>query len=242
MGEHNYMNVELPSRCLPYGDEVNPEEIAIRPLIGEDEKILAELTTANFDKKTAAILGRVFKGVNPLDLTLGDRMFLLIWETINSYGSLYPLPIICPNCFRKVTIDIDLSKLKKKFLPEDFKQPHTVKLMDGSSVDLRLWTVRDEIEALNYENTGNSSWHYRYAQTIVSEEGIWDKIKKLESMDTKSTGLIRAFQNKYAHGLDMMYQYNCPKCDGGDELECPFRVDMLLPTGATIARSAGVEI
>ena len=234
-----YVTVMLPSRGLPY--EHGRGEVEIRTMKGEDEKVLAELSVDNFDKKSAELLNRCVKGGNVIDFTIGDRLFLLIWQAINSYSPLYPVDLVCPQCFQKIMVDVDLSKLEVIYLPEDYKQPYPVQLSDRE-IKLRLLTVRDEIAINEYGVTGQSTWLYRFAITIVSDSSVEDKVKMLEQMGTKDLSLIRAFHEKFVHGLDMNYKYQCPKCLGGDTLIVPFRLEMFLPTGTLVARASGVEI
>ena len=233
------MTVALPSRGLPY--ENGKKDIEIRTMKGEDEKVLAELSIDNFDKKSVELLNRCVKDGKAIDFTIGDRLFLLIWQAINSYSPIYPVDLVCPQCFQKILVDVDLSKLEVIYLPEEYKQPYTVQLSDRE-IKLRLLTVKDEIAINEYGASGESTWLYRFAVTIVSDSSVKDKLKMLEQMKTRDISIIRAFHEKYVHGLDMNYKYECPKCSGGDTLVVPFRLEIFLPSGALVARATGTKI
>jgi hypothetical protein len=241
--EDNYRPISLPSKCLVYKG-VDKDGIQIRTLKGKDEKLIAEVNYDNFEKKFLLLLKNVLKGIDPEILTVGDRLFILLWEAINSYSKDFDIEHNCMSCFEKITSTVDLSQLDVVELPDDFKEPYSKELSDGSSVKLRLFRVQDEINIANYEKSGDSSWLYRFATSVVQkksnkEVGIWDRVSYLENLSAGDVAKIRAFHQEFAHGPKMEAPYICNKCGGEGVVPVPFRTEMLFPYGENLSKYYG---
>ena len=238
----NRISIQLPSKCKVYSD-IDPSSISIRVLKGRDEKLIAEMTHDNLDRKFTAILKNVLVGIDPIKLTLGDRKFVLLWLAINSYSRMFPVELICDECLQKITIDVDLSTFEVNELPEDFEQPYKIKLSDDSELYLKLLTIEDELKVVDYERGGKNGWIYRYALSIVDEsKSESDKVNLLEDLNVNDLALIRAFHEKYDHGPVMESSYNCPKCGGSGQVAVPFRIEMVFPYGQTLKRNFGKAV
>ena len=229
---------DLPSRGLVY-PEVK-ESVTIRTFKGRDEKLISELTADNFEKRFVAVLKGVLQGIEPLNLTLGDRLYFVIWETVNSYSKNFTVSHECSKCYETNDYTIDLSQLEVISLPDTFKEPFDVKLpVSGDVVKLRLLRVEDLIKVDDLDKAKQNVWLYRYALSIVNEKSIWDNVDYLEKLDSKDLMHIRAFHDKFQHGPKMSWKYTCPDCGGAGVMPVPFRLEMLLPYGENLARAVG---
>ena len=236
----SYFSVKLPSRCLVYSgidkDNAN-DQIKIRAFKGIDEKLIAEISADNFEKKFCIILKNVLQGIVPEKLTVGDRQFLMLWETIHSYDKSYNVEYECEHCWQKSEYIVDLSQLNEMKLPENFVEPYEVKLPESGSVaKLRLLRIEDLMKVDELSKMGQNVWLYRYALSIVNDKSIWDNVSYLENMSTKDIMVIRAFHDKFNHGVQMETSYECPRCGGTGVMPVPFRLEMLLPYGKKLER------
>lgn len=223
MSNENYFPINLPSKCLVYTD-VDPSKILIRTFKGKDQELISQLTLANLNKKFLVVINNVIQGIEASKLTSGDGKYVLMWETINSYGNNYPLKMICEFCLQDIEISIDLNTLEKKELPDNFKQPYKVKLSD-SVVKLRLLTLGDEVDSFEFGKKGQPTYLYDYALSIVDESmNILDKVEMLRNMDVKDLNKIESFHEQFDHGPDMETNYVCPKCGGEGKVLVPFRL------------------
>lgn len=242
----NYVSVKLPSKCKVYPDidlTKNPDQIQIRAFKGRDEKIIAELSNENFEKKFMAILKGVLKGVDPAKLTIGDRLYLVLWEVINSYSKTFSIEFECENCWQKSTFDVDLTAIDVVELPDTYKEPYELKLpVSGDLIKSRLLRVEDVLKVNELDKAGQNVWLYRYALTMVNDKGIWDNVDYLENLSTKDLMVIRAFHTKFEHGPKMETKYECPKCGGTGIMPVPFRLEMLLPYGEKLERYTGDSV
>jgi len=234
--DEKYFQIKLPSKCMLYKD-VDPTKIEIRTFKGKDEKLIAEINSENFEKKFVSVLKQVLKGIDPLELTVGDELHLALWETINSYSKDFFVTHECEHCWQKIETTVDLSKIDVVELKDDFEEPKEIKLPEsGDIVKLRLMRVADILKVDEIIKMGKNIWLYRYALSIVDDKGIWDKVNYLENMESKDLMHIRAFHDEYMHGPKMEAQYECPKCGGAGVMPVPFRLEMLLPYGKALGR------
>ncbi len=231
----NLISVDLPSRNLVYSVEAG--SIKIRTLRGKDEKLISEITLDNFEKKFLTVFQNIVTGIDPTELTVGDRLFILVWEAINSYNKEYPIQYLCSSCLNNVRAIVDLSKLELVQLPEEFKEPYPMKLSNNETVMLRLLRVKDEIAIADYERSNKESWLFKYAMTIVDEQkNIIEKMKYLEDLPAGDLARIRSFEQEYAHGPKMEQTCTCPRCGAKEDVACPFRLEMLFPYGKELKR------
>lgn len=234
-----FLPIDLPSRCLVYS-EVEPGSVTARSYQGQDEVYLSQINPANLEKNYFEVLKSLLKGVDPNKLTLGDRLYIIIWECINSYSDTLRVQSICPNCIKEIEVSVDLKSLEVIQLPEDFVQPYEVTLpVSGEKLLLRLFTVEDDIEVERYTQTNDDGYLYRYARSIVSDLDILQILAKLRTMASKDLMRIRAFHEKFYHGPEMLAKVSCPKCEREVEIDVPFRLDLFFPAGSIFGETFG---
>jgi hypothetical protein len=228
---------DLPSKGLVYNTKL--ENIKVRTLKGKDEKVLAEMSMDNVEKKYAELLRSVVSGIDANSLTLGDRAWLLVWERINSYSAKFPVVITCECCFQKVALEINLADLDVVYLPDTFKEPYPIKLENNETVNLRLFRVSDEIKLIDLmkKSGAGNAYMYHWALSIVDDEkDIPTKINYLENLDSRDLMKIKDFHKTFEHGPKLNNcSYVCPKCGGEGHMTLPFRPDFLIPSSEDIA-------
>ena len=235
-------SLDLPSQGKVY--DVPLDKIVIRPLWGGDEKLISELNIDNIETKYLSLFSNktrdgkpVVSGIDPSKLTLGDRLYILLWLRINSYSPKFKANLVCDYCFEKINIEIDLTTVPEKTLPVDFKSPQEVTLDSGEKVSLRIFTVADEILAYDKEKKEGieKTYLYRLALSIVDSKTIPERIAFLEDLTGKDLSKIKYFHESNVHGpqLDKI-PYVCPKCKEAGLLTLPFRPTWLIPSGTEI--------
>jgi hypothetical protein len=239
----NYLPISLPSKCITY-DGIKPGDIKIRAYQGRDQIYLAEINPINLEQKYLQVLKSVITGINPELLTLGDRLYIMIWECAKSYTDIITVNTVCSHCVKQINANIDLRELNVITLPDGFSLPHAVTLPESKeSVHLKFLSINDEIEAERFDEKNEDGLLYRCAKSMVDELDVMQRIEKLRVMNSKDISTIRAFQEKYYHGPDLKHgKFKCPKCGQEDVTEIPFRFDFLFPNGDSLTDTFGAGI
>ena len=236
-------SLPLPSKGLAY--DVPLDKIIVRPMRGGDEKLLSELNINNIETKYLALFNNKTKdgkpivaGIDPSKLTLGDRLYILLWLRINSYSPKFKANLTCDYCFEKINVVINLdTDIPEKTLPDDFKNPQEVTLDSGEKVSLRIFTVEDE--ALAYEKELKEgiekTYLYRLALSLVGSKSIPERVAFLEDLSGKDLSKIKYFHESIVHGPELdKVPYICPKCKEAGLLSLPFRPTWLIPSGTEV--------
>jgi len=231
----SYLPVQLPSGGQTYLS-VSSEDITVRPYTGEDESILAQINPNNIEKNFLVILKRVVSGIDPKYLTLGDRLYLILWLFINSYSETVQVSQTCSHCLQDTEFTVDLRKFETKLLNPDLQIPTPVQLpVSGATVHLRPLTVGDEVAVEKLASSGADVHLYRYARSIVGEDDPVGKMAEMRHWPVKDIARIRYYHEVEAdHGPLMNTVLPCPKCGEEEVVSVPFRFDFFYPEGATL--------
>ena len=130
-----WQTIELPSQGLYYGGRIPNGKIEVRAMGLYTDKILATARLA----QTGQALDEVFRrcvrfpdtNFDPLDLLVGDRIFLLFYLRGITHGNNYEFVVTCNNeiCGTKFTDSYDLNQLAETIKrPMHTKEPVKVKL------------------------------------------------------------------------------------------------------------------
>ncbi len=232
-----FLPINLPSKGQVY--DIPAENILVRPYNGEDEMLLSQINPVNLERNFYPVLKRVVQGIDPKMLTLGDRLYLIIWEYINSYSENVTLKgTLCSHCLKKSDVSVDLRKLGVRYLAEDVTFPQEVVLpVSGKAVNLRLFNVGDELAIEKFqESNPDEAYMFRWARTIVSDKDIITLMREMKVWSARDLARLRLFQEdpKHVHGPEITTTFTCSKCGGEDEVVVPFRFEFLYPYGETL--------
>ncbi len=236
----SHLPVSLPSGCRTYHN-INPEDITVRPYNGEDETTLAQINPTNIEKNFLVILRRVMLGIDPKMLTLGDRLYLIIWLFINSYSETVRVKQMCSHCLQDQEFTVDMRKFEVKLLDPDLRIPTEIQLpVSGITVHLRPLTVGDEVEIERLAASGTDVHRYRYARTIVGQDDPVGKMEEMRSWHAKDLARIRYYHEIQAdHGPITTVTIPCPACGQEEVVSVPFRFDFFYPEGSTLGDCFG---
>ncbi len=238
----NYLPITLPSRCIPY-EGIDPDSVKIRSYTGADEVFLSEINILNQTSKFLFILERVMQGIDPKILTSGDKLYIMLWEYINSYSETVFEKDICSGCMQEVSFTVDLRKMDVVKLPKDLVLPVEVTMEDADPVFLKLLTIDDELHVQDYAATHPDSHLYKLARLMVDPKlDLLERKAWLASCPAKVLAQIRGKFGELYHGPSFSANVTCPGCGREDVIEVPFRFEFLFPTGETLADTFGKGI
>jgi len=233
----DFVPINLPSKCFTYtnqdGSKIDPSSVLARSYQGRDELYLSQINPSNLERNYLEVLKSILQGIDPLQLTLGDRLYLIIWEYVNSYDCMMRVKTICPYCLSEIEVEVDLRNLETVDLPDNYEQPYEITLpISKEKIQLRLLTVEDEIEVERFSKKNKKEANlYRYARTIVSSPDVMSRMKRLSSMKAKDYLTVVSFQDKFFHGPEMKTKFTCTNdaCGEEDVLDIPFRSSFFVP-------------
>jgi len=234
-----FLPIQLPSKCIPY--DVEPNDITVRPYMGKDEMVLAQINPVNVESKYLQVLRDVVRGIDVTQLTMGDRLYIILWEYINSYNEYMKVRTVCSHCLGTVEPMIDLRTLEVETLPDSFQQPYHLQLPSGKSVHLRLLTVGDQIEIEKFPNA-DEAYLYKWARSVVSDKPVMDRLYELKEFSGRDMATVRSWHEKMYHGPNMSTTFQCPKCSQEEEVDVPFRLDFIFPDGQALTDTFGAGI
>ena len=240
--------VELPSKGLIYGKQVNPH-IELRSMTARDEMKRLSPSTTQFKTLSDIIEGCCIEkpAVHVYDMALGDYEFLLHKLRIVTYGEEYKISVRCPYCGEEVETVAHLDELAvKEFDIDKFEEKRTIVLpKSGSVVTLKFQTPRmlDEIE----NRTREMKRKYKTADIafdlLVLLECVIDTvdgahleaskvetfINNLPAMDMAK--IVNSIDELNAMvGIENKLTVDCPKCGGEVRTSFRYGTEFFRPT------------
>ena len=240
-----YEEVQLPSKGKFYDGEDGPSNgiVALRPMTGEEEQILA---TPRFVKKGQAI-NMIFQkclreGFRPENLLTIDRTYLLIYLRGISYGPNYDVEIKCPECETKFSTSIDLNSLYVEYAPDEYG-PELRDVLPNTKLPFsyRLSTGKDEQEIQDHrdrrikafgDNGVDDTLTYRTAQLLNDIDGITNKSELqilLKNLPINDVSYIRNLVNEPPFGVDTNVEIVCPSCLAEFGIDLPLEANFFFP-------------
>lgn len=245
-------SVKLPSHGIPYG--IKEDSLKMGYTTGEVESVIASITESNFEEKSYVVLKHILHGIDPKQLTLGDRQALLVQNTINSYTKYFPMDIVCQKCGAKhEEMAIDLTQINFNEIEADDFEPRKQIEIAGKKAFVKLYTLEDEIDAEKNDrecgSNATQAYLYRMAKMVdivkyrddAGKETFMDAVEKFEFLKKCRSSELRAIKSygeKYMHGNVMTYKYKCEGCDSEGVAVIPFLLSLLLPAQSIIDRYA----
>ncbi len=240
-----YEEIELPSKGRFYDGVNGPAGgvVAIRPMTGEEEQILA---TPRFVRKGQAInmiFSKCLKdGFRPENLLTIDRTYLLIYLRGISYSPEYDVEVKCPECDKKFATTIDLNTLFVEPCPDDYG-PELYDVLPTSKYKFsyRLSTGRDEQEIQDYrdrklkmfgDSAADDTLTHRTAQLLMEIEGLTDKRELqmlIKSLPINDVSYIRGCVNEPPFGVDTDVEIVCPSCLQEFQVDLPLEANFFFP-------------
>ena len=240
-----YEEIQLPSKGRFYNGEDGPADgvVAIRPMTGEEEQILA---TPRFVRKGQAI-NMIFQkclreNYRPENLLTVDRTYLLIYLRGISYSTNYDVEIKCPECEKKFSTSIDLSSLYVEACPDDYgpilqdvlpttKLPFRYKLSTGKD-EQEIQDHRDRRIKAFGDASADDTLLYRTAVLLVDIDGITNKNELqilLKSLPINDVAYIRNCITEPPFGVDTNIEIVCPSCLQEFEMDLPLEANFFFP-------------
>ena len=241
--------VELPSR----GQFYSPDH----PLHGKDVIEMRFMTTERAILTISVIEERcaidrllqnlvVDNNINPNNLLVGDKNFMLLAARISGYGEEYPVELQCNSCGATEQHEFNLSELTLNHGIQP-GEGNSVSLTDRGtfvaelpktkfSAEFRLLTGEDEVylqqslEKLKKYNLPEASATTLLKRLVVSVNGVEvpSEISSfIDNMPAQDARFLRACVQTVTPNIDMSQEVECSSCGAVTEMEVLFTSEFL---------------
>jgi len=243
-GLNRAFRVTLPSRGLLYDGKLPGGVIELTPLTLADEAKLYDQGTQALDKLDSIIRAHVKSPIEPDDLLITDRFFILLNLRIRSHGGAYRINGRCQFCNQQFTHEINVAREIETFYLEDgFTEPFEFTLPSTRRrIGLRFLRGSDEREVarvarrmkLKSTDAGDPSFIERLKAMIVTVDGeeltAAAKNHFVTNMDMGDSIQLQNHIDDQECGPDLKLVIPCPGCGADNEMAMPFTADFFRPT------------
>jgi hypothetical protein len=174
-----YEEVELPSKGKYYKGAIPEGKLEVRMMYQEEEEIMTSVRYLQTGKAVDMVLKNCIKslpsGFTTEDLVAGDRVYLLMWLRIVSYGSDFETEIMCPfkkknfehtfyldkcevkgavsengECLQEpFSVELPVSKLKVWFrLPRGKDEAYLAQISDDAATGAKISLISERMNLL----------------------------------------------------------------------------------------------
>lgn len=218
-----YASFTLPCGWLAPDGQVHAE-VLIRAMRGSEEDILAAENVAPGVKMEQILLGCLVS-LGPVSgrqqlaeivpqLSIGDRLFLLLAIRRATLGDTYPYVAKCPACGRKDLYMADLGGLAVRPMPDPSRRVYDGVLPGGSTVRWSVMTGLSEAKALRLPAA------QRKADSVTLSiaarvELIADKpvsVPQLKDLPMADRNALRDMFAEAEGGVETSLDFECPAC------------------------------
>lgn len=242
---------------LPSMGYLNPEipegKIIQRCMMVNDQKFLAG-SNLNANQLIDELLNRTVispEGFDAKNLTVEDTLYLLFKLRILSYGEIYHFQVRCPECGKKITVEVDLSELNVESLDEDYEKNLTVTLpRRGDTVTTKLLRNID-VEEINREvkrrrkrnPRDESEYVLKICHTIQevhlkepNKDGKSELVSLVEleqyvnALTDFDAGTILQSTDRVQFGILPEIEYQCPECNEEIDIPINFGAEFFRPS------------
>lgn len=242
-----YASVKLPSLGLFYDQSVVKDGcVELCPLSAREEKLIAGIQGHNVDDIIDTILQRCMKTeIDPDDLLVTDRFYLLLMLRANSYGEEYGFELTCGKCNKPSRHSVNIpSSFEITWADPDKPYPFIVELPQSKlSISFRLLTGKDtksikaaadKDEKKNLSGPGDSSFLYTLAKHIVAVNGkkpanflvTLELVGRLSALDTR---VLRDSFEEHTPGIIPVINVKCSFCGTEIETGLPISAEFFRP-------------
>lgn len=236
----------LPSQGL-----LNPEipggKITQRCMMVSDQKFLSG-SNQSPSSALQQLIQRTVVSPDTFDvskLTLADTLYLLFKLRVLSYGDEYRFRTRCPECGKRIEVNLDLSEIPVELLDEDYADGLVVTLPNRKDTVYTKILTNHDMDILNKEvkrrkrksDADESEYVLRIVQSI-EKIVLTDKteltnpiqieryIGELTDLDAAA---IMSTRDSVDFGLAPTVEYVCPECKEYIDVDIQFSSDFFRP-------------
>jgi len=255
----DYKSVKLPSRGVFYGGALPDGGVEVRPLTVDEESLLFA-SGGDATEKVHRIIRQCVRfpdGFRISDLLLTDRMAIMLYLRVLSYGPSYNFRWRCPYCNAANVSEVNLADDLKDTTPEDVEatvrrrysvpdfrvdEPLDVALPSGKSLSIRFLRVSDDRTIQQRVRQGRSKggaggleYVLTIALSVVSIGGredlrVTEREEWVRRLSARDGMYLRNFRDDAETGIDTTVHPTCSSCNGDADFPLPLDAEFFRPT------------
>jgi len=179
------------------------EDVAVAPAVEEDSSDAADYDDiVDADAKVIAVN----------NMTLGDRVFLIIALRRVSLGDDFEFSINCPECNKEMKKVVDLSALDIEEMSDKRKRFYDITLPSGKGVRMRVLLGKDEEKITSLASKKRNIMSQALLTRIESIDDEPASINILQELSLKDRNYIRQVFSEEEGGVDTTIGILCSDC------------------------------
>ncbi len=213
------------------------KEVVVKEISGDVEDMLTD-PNLPAHRRINELLARCIDRLGPytergklseavLDLTVGDRVYLMFAIRMKSLGNDYPFRDKCPSCGHEDMYVVDLSTLETKEVPSPNVRKFDVTLPSGKTASFHPMTGRDEdrLAKINKERTkglkgaksvqkeSENALSYAILMRLDSLDSKTPSLESVQALGMRDRNFLRDRFEEVEGGVDTENTMTCPKCE-----------------------------
>ena len=197
-------------------------DVALKEITGAEEDLLANPKMQPV-KKINELLTRCVQRLGPyvdrgriaqvvLDLTVGDRAFLMFAIRRISLGDDYPFKDKCPSCEVEKLYTVDLSELTPKEMPDRKKRSFDETLPSGKVCKFHPMTGKDEERLAKFDKNKADTLSLSILMRLDFLENKAPTLQDVKDLGLRDRNFLRDKFEESEGGLDTEVELECPDC------------------------------
>lgn len=217
---------ELPCGFYDEGTKTVFREVQVREITGHEEDMLSSSQIPSPQKITSLLTGCVVRigpetdrsriGRMIMEMTVGDRVFLIFAIRRVTLGDELPVRESCPACKTTTLFMVDLAKdMQSRAMPDPTKRVFDVTLPSGVPARFRVSTGEDEVRLAKLVKRNKQAPDALSQSILMRLELLGDEKPTLEmvkSLGMRDRNFLRDQFQEVEGGVDTTLELECPSC------------------------------
>jgi hypothetical protein len=224
--KEDFIEVDLTSKCYSYKFTDGGNKVKIRPMSFSDERIIL----SNINGKDSAIsklMSLCVLNINPNNLFIFDKLFLLLKIREISFGDEYSSSVSCENCKKDNQISIKIPNLLINYVEDNFVDPKDITLPVSKKIaKVRSPRVYDEQYLSTFDKTSSNLWRF-----VTSIDGQTNPVvigKVIDRIHIKDANTLLKTVTNPPYGVVPSVRMECSECSHVSTLGLPIGPDFFI--------------
>ena len=223
----DFIEIDLPSKGIGYTFTDGAKKLKIRPMTFVDEKAILSSKKGDGGNPVSVLLSRCILNLDPSELYIFDKLYVLLKIREESYGETYNGSIPCPNCSKENDLSIKINALMVNDVEDGFGPIIEVKLKKiGKVAKVRVPRVKDEKLLGTFDKAAGNLWRFIESVDIHTDPVVIAKlIERLPINDANA--LIKSILNP-SYGVVPSIRMECIECQSISTIALPISSDFFI--------------